>query len=188
MSLTGVLSFLRDSLAPPPLLGGTAELSFSLETAVEWGFCVRRTLEEEDSTRGGGADCAGAASVMGLPKRAELRVRPGTTGVSALPLICGCVCRKEGARDGPAGVGGAALSNRGGAREETRLFLSGLEAELECEELLLLLFFTDCLVRRSVCSRCRVSRSLCKLWAALKSVRIELMCSSNRADNRRLML
>lgn len=97
---------------------------------------MRRTLEEGSATLlwaegGGGADCAEGASVSWVPKRAELRVRPGTTGGSALPLICGCVCRKEGAREGPAGVGGAVLSDRGAEREETRRFLSGLQIREE---------------------------------------------------------
>lgn len=102
---------------------------------------MRRTLEEGSATLlwaagGGGADCAESASVSWVPKRAELRVRPGTTGGSALPLICGCVCRKEGAREGPAGVGGAALSDRGPEREETRRFLSGLKSENKANILL----------------------------------------------------
>lgn len=97
---------------------------------------MRRTLEEGSAVLlwlggGGGAECVEGASVSWVPKRAELRVRPGTTGGSALPLICGCVCRKEGAREGPAGVGGAALSDRGGARDETRRFLSGLQIRKE---------------------------------------------------------
>lgn len=93
---------------------------------------MRRTLEEGSAVLlwvdgRGGADCVEGASASWVPKRAELRVRPGTAGDSALPLICGCVCRKEGAREGPAGVGGAALFDRGGARDETRRFLSGLQ-------------------------------------------------------------
>jgi len=94
---------------------------------------VRRTLEEGSAVLlwlggGRGDDCVEGASVSWVPNRAELRVRPGTTGGSALPLICECVCRKEGAREGPAGVGGA---DRGGVRDETRRFLSGLQIRKE---------------------------------------------------------
>lgn len=60
-------------------------------------------------------------------------MRPAVTACSALPLICGSVCLKDAGREWLAGVGGAAASERGGARDETRLFLSGLMGK-ETEE------------------------------------------------------
>lgn len=77
---------------------------------------MRRTLDDGSVAllwvgRGGGAGCAAGGSVIWGPKRAELRVRPGATGGSAFPLICGSVCRNDGGREGPAGVGGVALSD-----------------------------------------------------------------------------
>lgn len=75
---------------------------------------------------GGGDDCDGGGSVECVPKRVELRVRPAVTVCSALPFMCGSACLKDAGREWLAGVGGAAGSERGGAREETRRFLSGL--------------------------------------------------------------
>lgn len=132
--LTGVRSFLRDSLPP---LSTLLELSDSLVMlGGVWEFWARAVLDVDSGPllwvgTAGGDDCDGGGSVEWVPKRVELRVRPVVTVCSALPLICGSVCLKEAWREWLAG--GAAASVRGGTREETRLFLSGLMGK-ETEE------------------------------------------------------